>query len=1497
MTLPVGEDASGQRAAGLLVMLGDEILELRLILRGGDPVGADELVVVAAEELVLQIEDEGLAAGHASAEILARGSEDHDGATGHVFATMVADSLDDGGAARVADTEALAGAAVGKEMPRDGPVHHGVADDAVLFGNEAVIGERADNDLAAAHALADIVVPLAGEDEADTRRQEGAKALSGGAGEIKFESPLGKTLLAVLVGDLSGDLGGHGAVGVVDLVGELHGLGVADRLLGILKNDVVERLIVLGIVAVTRGVTDGRRVILHDILEEAREVDGVRLRVIGDVLLAEALGAADHLVDGAEAEARHDLADFLGDRVEEVDDILWLPLELAAETLVDRGDADRAVVEMALADIDAAHRDEGRGSEVVFLGAEQRGVDDVLAGTHAAVGTEGHAVAETVEQEHLMGLGDAEFPRAARVFHGAERGGAGAAVMTADQNDVGVGFGHTGGHGSDAGLGDELHSDACAGIDLLEIVDQLREILDRVDVVVRRGRDEGDAGDGVAELRDVDADLVAGELSSLAGLGALGHLDLDLLGARQIGGMDAETAGSDLLDGAVGPVAVLIALEAARILAAFTAVRLAADAVHGDGEGLVGLGAERTQRHAGRGEAAADLLDRLDLVDRHGTGGTGDELEQVARGMRGRCQDGVDVGLVVLGLVGADEAVEVLDDRRGDGVKLAAAADAVEAGVAELKRGGFLPFLDWQRGGVGHLVTSEGLAGDLLEADTLDLRRGAGEALLDQFGRDAGSLEDLGAAVAADDGDSHLGHDLEQAALERLLVVELGGGEVDLDRALLDHLADGLDGQVGVDRASAITDEAGHLVHITRLAGLADEADAHALAGAAKVMVHGSDGEHRGDGEVVGIDSLVAEHKDAGSLVDGRLDGLAEFLHGGGKPGVSGSGLPECGDGGGLVLATDPTDGRQLLVEEDRRVDRDLRGVLGGLGEEVAPPAERGEERHHQALADRVDRRVGDLGKELAEVGVEQAGTKREHRERRVVAHRADGLGTILDHRLEDHVELLARVAEGDLTLGQVDDVEVTLGGLELLRLERGDADEMVVHHLAVVVAGGEICLDLGVAHQNAGGGVDGDHLAGGEAALLDDRILIESIDAHLGAEAEDAVIGDLVAGGAKSVPVEAGADGDAVGEDQGGWAVPRLAEAGMVLVERGKLGRDLLVTAPSRGNQHGHGMEDRAARHGQDLKHVIQARGIGSARLDDRLEQVDVGPPEVGLQLRLAGLGPVAVAADGVDLSVVRHHPEGVGERPGREGVRAVALVIDAERGLVVGMREVGEELLERRGNQQALVDDKAVGEGGDVEALDLVGGGAVLDLVAGEEETALVVVIRHAPRAADEHLLDVGEGHERFGAEDLLVGRNLAPSKETEAALFDHFLGDRLGAGLGILVLVREIHDADTEVGLAVKLVAEFLDDRLEEFVRDLGRDAGSVAGPGIGVQGPSVHQVTDGTETDTEDLVGAVAADSGNHADAAGVFLKSRIIERGTALMVGQGMVHGVSGCVQE
>ena len=88
----------------------------------------------------------------------------------------------------------------------------------------------------------------------------------------------------------------------------------------------------------------------------------------------------------------------------------------------------------------------------------------------------------------------------------------------------------------------ELHRHVGDRVDLLQVVDELREVLDRVDVVVRRRRDEPDAGLGVPQPRDLGADLVAGQLPALAGLRALGDLDVELVGEHAVLGCDAEAA-------------------------------------------------------------------------------------------------------------------------------------------------------------------------------------------------------------------------------------------------------------------------------------------------------------------------------------------------------------------------------------------------------------------------------------------------------------------------------------------------------------------------------------------------------------------------------------------------------------------------------------------------------------------------------------------------------------------------------------------------------------------------------------------------------------------------------------------------------------------------------------------------------------------------------------------------------------------------------------------
>ena len=136
------------------------------------------------------------------------------------------------------------------------------------------------------------------------------------------------------------------------------------------------------------------------------------------------------------------------------------------------------------------------------------------------------------------------------MLDGAERRSAGAAGVAGDEHDIGVRLGDAGSDGADANFRDELDGDARLRVDVLEVVDELREIFDRVDVVMRRRRDEADAGDGVADARDVVVDFVAGQLAAFAGLCALRHLDLQLVGVDEVVGGDAEAAAGHLLDGA-----------------------------------------------------------------------------------------------------------------------------------------------------------------------------------------------------------------------------------------------------------------------------------------------------------------------------------------------------------------------------------------------------------------------------------------------------------------------------------------------------------------------------------------------------------------------------------------------------------------------------------------------------------------------------------------------------------------------------------------------------------------------------------------------------------------------------------------------------------------------------------------------------------------------------------------------------------------------------------
>ena len=221
-------------------------------------------------------------------------------------------------------------------------------------------------------------------------------------------------------------------------------------------------------------------------IQDGGVVEAFRLPVIDGRLDIQPLHTPDHLAHRSEAELRHVLADFLGDEAEEVLDELRFAGEVLSELGILRRHADRTRVEMADAHHHAARHDERRGGEAEFLGAHQRRHDHVAARLQLTVDLHDDPVAQLVHPQHLLRLGEPELPRNAAMFDRRERRRARAAVVARDEHDVGMRLGDTRGDRADAGRGDQLHVDARLRVRILQVVDELREVLDRIDVVVRR---------------------------------------------------------------------------------------------------------------------------------------------------------------------------------------------------------------------------------------------------------------------------------------------------------------------------------------------------------------------------------------------------------------------------------------------------------------------------------------------------------------------------------------------------------------------------------------------------------------------------------------------------------------------------------------------------------------------------------------------------------------------------------------------------------------------------------------------------------------------------------------------------------------------------------------------------------------------------------------------------------------------------------------------------
>ncbi len=124
-------------------------------------------------------------------------------------------------------------------------------------------------------------------------------------------------------------------------------------------------------------------------------------------------------------------------------------------------------------------------------------------------------------------------------------------------------------------------------------------------------------------------------------------------------------------------------------------------------------------------------------------------------------------------------------------------------------------------------------------------------------------------------------------------------------------------------------------------------------------------------------------------------------------------------------------------------------------------------------------------------------------------------------------------------------------------------------------------------------------------------------------------------------------------------------------------------------------------------------------------------------------------------------------------------------------------------------------------------------------------------------------------------IVGRHIAPANERQALALDHLRVD-IADDLAPVGILRHEQHANSVFAAFRQREAELLGFLGKEFVRNLHKDAGTVAGARIGADCAAVFQVAQDGQRVLDDLVRGLALDVGDEADAAGVLVEPRIVE---------------------
>ncbi len=295
------------------------------------------------------------------------------------------------------------------------------------------VGRWRDDYLAPGHAFAHIIVSIAFEVHIEPTRIPHAEALAGCAFQMQRDRLFIHTVITMDTRNFAREPCTDRTVHIFYRVIKLPAATAFDCRQAVSHHFFGEFALIVGFVA-SLG-TKLRKIGIQSTIAQNRLQVEVFLARGFTLDCFQQVGSADYVLKLANAERCQYFAYFAGNETEVIFNFFCIAgvMQFAQQSILCR-DAGSAIVEVANAQIFAAHCYHRAGAKAEALGTKNCCLDDIEAGFQAAVGLNSHFFAQFVGAQYLMGFGETQFPGRAGIFNRGQRAGTGATIVSGNRN-------------------------------------------------------------------------------------------------------------------------------------------------------------------------------------------------------------------------------------------------------------------------------------------------------------------------------------------------------------------------------------------------------------------------------------------------------------------------------------------------------------------------------------------------------------------------------------------------------------------------------------------------------------------------------------------------------------------------------------------------------------------------------------------------------------------------------------------------------------------------------------------------------------------------------------------------------------------------------------------------------------------------------------------------------------------------------------------------------